>query len=595
MGKKWSGLMLIMMIAVLLLSACTGDKAAEPPKDPPPAAESTDKGSDQAEPDKTEPEKTEPGTSQDDANSGYFPATDKSLNPALALGRKDTLIIGTTAPKGIFSPLFWSTVYDKYVVEVVFDSFLVVQSDGTYAEHLADKIDVSDDGLKYTFHLKPGIKYSDGTPVTVKDYLFALKVLHDPTYDGESDILSLKIKGGQEYHDGKSPDISGVKIIDDNTVEVEVLEVNAQTKNELGTVEFLPEAYYGKGYKLGQLDSVKALNDKPIGSGQYIVTKYTPGQEVVLEANPNYFKGAPKIKNVILKATTDDTRIAMLQSGEIDVDEVTVNEDNVEELTGLGFLDVNIFPTNGYGYVAFNHNDPKYQDVKVRQALTIGLNRKEVVEGAFGKYANVINIPESNVGWAYTNEGIEPYEFDIDKAKKLLDEAGWVEGSDGIREKDGQKFKINFSATADSSVVEALLPIMTKNYKELGIDFNAETLDFNAISEKRKTGDFEMFFAAWGLTPDPDSTVYITNGAQNNIGYSNKTVDELMLKGKKTLDLEGRKEIYKQVFQELNRDLPVIFMYQRRDMWGINARVTGLDITPYKHFTFSLYQAEIVQ
>jgi len=585
LSKKLSGMMVLVLIMMTILAACSGgDKGAEPPKENPPATtdNNTEKPADPA-----------PATEENTKNDGLFPASDKSKNPALALNRKDTLIVGMTSPKGTFSPLFWSTVYDKYVVEAVFDSFLVVQGDGTYKENLADKVDVSEDGLKYTFHLKPGVKYSDGTPVTVKDYYFAIKALHDPSYDGESDILADKIKGGQEYHDGKAKEISGVKLIDDNTVEVEVTEINAQTKINLGTIELLPEAYYGKGFTFGNLDSVKTLSDKPVGSGAYVVKKFTPGQEVVMEANPNYFKGAPKIKNLIFKSTTDETRMAMLQSGEIDMDMVSVNEDSVEELKGLGFLDVNIFPTNGYGYISFNHNDKKFQDVKVRQALAIGLNRKEVVEGIYGNYADVINIPESKQAWAYTNEGIETYDFDTEKAKQLLDEAGWKVGADGVREKDGTKFKINFSATADNPVIDSLIPIMTKNYKDLGIDISAETLDFNAINDKRKSGKFESFFAAWGLTPDPDSTVYITKGSQNQLNYSNKKVDELMLKGKKTLDTEGRKEIYKQVYQELNKDLPVIFLYQRRDMWAINSRITGFDITPYKHFTFSLYQAQI--
>lgn len=265
--------------------------------------------------------------------------------------------------------------------------------------------------------------------------MFALKVLLDGSYDGPSDLLSDKIKGAQEYHDGKAKDISGVKVIDDNTVEVTVLEPQAITKIDLGTVYLVPEAYYGKGYKQGNVESIKALNNKPIGSGQYVLTKYAPGQEVDLTANPNYFKGAPKIKNVVFKTTTEETKMAMLQSGETDMDMVTVSEDNVEELKSYGFLDVNIFPTNGYGYVQFNHKLKKYQDLKVRQALVYGLNRAEVVEGVFGKYADVINIPQSKVSWAYTDENIEKYEFNLDKAKQLLDEAGWKVGSDGIREK----------------------------------------------------------------------------------------------------------------------------------------------------------------
>ncbi|MHA0857554.1 ABC transporter substrate-binding protein [Paenibacillus sp. CMAA1364] len=585
MKKKLSSMMLMMLIMMMIISACSGGNTAEPTKDTPPAATN-----------ETTPEvPTEPTANDEGKNDGVFPASDKSLNPAQALNRADTFIVGMPAPNGTFNPLFWSTAYDRYVVETLFDSFLQVQGDGTYKENLAESIDVSEDGLKYTFVLKSGVKYSDGTPVTVNDYLFALKVLHDPTYDGESDILSLKIAGGQDFFDGKAKDISGVKVTNDNTIEINVTEKTALTKDSLGDISFMPEAYYGKGYKFGKLDSIKELNDKPVGSGKYVLKSYAAGQEVVFEANQDYFKGAPKIKNLIFKATTEDTKLAMLQAGEIDMDMITVNEDNVEELQSLGFLDVHIYPTNGYGYVAFNHKLDKFADVKVRQALTIGLNRAEIVEGIYGKYADVINVPESKVGWAYTEEGVETYDFDLTKAASLLDEAGWVVGSSGVREKDGKKLKIEFSATADNPVVDALLPIMTKNYKELGIEISAETLDFNAIMAKKDSGNFEMFFAAWGLTPDPDNTVYITDGSQNDIGYTNAKVDELMKKGKSELDQEKRKLIYKEMYQELNADLPYIYMYQRRDMWAVNARVKGFDLTPYKNFTNSLDTIEIAK
>ncbi|WP_054958309.1 ABC transporter substrate-binding protein [Paenibacillus dakarensis] len=589
MKKRMSLLLVIMLLAISVLAACSGGKAEEPKQ-----GEEAGQQTPSKEEGKDKEEAPPAGEGEDDSQ-GYFEAQDPSANPQTALDRKDTLIIGTTSPKGVFNPLFWQTSYDKWVADIIFDTFLQVSGDGTYTESLAESAEVSEDGLTYTFKLKPGVTYSDGTPMTVKDYVFALKVLHDPTYDGESDIMSMKIVGGQEYYDGKTDEISGVKVIDDQTVEIKVSEATALTRDYLGEVAFLPEHYYGKDFKRGSMDSLKTLHDKPLGSGPYILKKFSPGQEVVLEANPNYFKGAPKVQNVVLKTTTEETRLPMLQSGEIDMDMISVSEDNVEEVKSLGFLDLNIFPTNGYGYIAFNHNLDKFKDQKVRQALMYGLNRADTVEAIYGRYANPLNIPESSVSWAFTDENIEPYDFDPEKAKQLLDEAGWVAGADGIREKNGEKFTIDFSATADNPVVEALLPIMSSNYKDLGIEVKAETLDFNAIMDKKDRGEFEMFFAAWGLTADPDNTVYITKGAQNDTGYSNKTVDELMRKGKVTLDVEARKDIYKQMYQEMNKDLPNLFLYQRRDAWAINSRVKGFDITAYKDFTLSLYQVELQQ
>lgn len=577
MRKRFSLMLVIMLMLVTVLAACSGGQTAEPtPGETPTPAET-------------------PETPAEDVtkNDGLFEATDMSANPGPATSRTDTLVVGVTSPKGVFNPLFQETAYDDMVNVILFDRFQKINGDGTYSPYLADSIDVSEDGLKYTFKLKSGITYTDGTPVTVNDFYFALKVLHDSSYDGQSDALSFNIKGGKEYYDGTAKEISGVTIVDENTVEVEVTEATALTQDFLGDIPFLPEAYYGKDYKQGNVDSVKALNDKPIGSGQYVMKSFEPGQQVVFEANENYFNGAPKIKNVIYKSTTDETKLAMLTSGEIDMDMVTVDEDNVEEIQALGYLDLNIFPTNGYGYIGMNHERAKFSDVKVRQALVYGLNRAEIVEAVYGKFADVINIPQSKQSWAYTNEGIEAYAFDIEKAKSLLDEAGWTVGADGIREKDGEKFTIEFSGTAENPVVDAILPIMTANYQELGIKLNAETLDFNAISDKTNKGDFDMFFMAWGLTPDPDGTVYTTGGAQNRLKYSNEAYDKLMKEGKTELDREKRKEIYAKAYQELNKDIPDILMYQRRDGWAVNGRINGLEITPYKDFSYDLYKAEI--
>ncbi|WFB58596.1 ABC transporter substrate-binding protein [Paenibacillus sp. BR1-192] len=589
MKKRMSLLLAIMLLAITVLAACSGGGTAEQPPSQGDQTEQTPPAEGDGE------ETTEPPAESGDESQGYFEAEDPSLNPATALNRKDTLVVGMTAPKGVFNPFYWQTAYDRYVVDAIFDSFFSLNGDGTYNNRLAESVEVSEDKLKYTFKLKSGVTYSNGDPVTVKDYAFAMKVLHDKSYDGQSDILSVNIKGGKDYYDGKADEISGIKIIDDHTVEIEVTEANAMTKDNLGTVFFVPESVYGKGYKHGDLEYMKDLHAKPVGSGQYVLKSFSPGQEVVLEANPNYFLGAPKIKNVIYKTTTDETKLAMFQSGEIDMDMVSVSEDNVEAVKEMGFLDINIFPYNGYGYVALNHKDPKFQDVKVRQALMYGLNRAEVVEIIYGPYANVINVPQSSESWAYTNEGIEPYEYDPEKAKQLLDEAGWVPGADGIREKDGKKFDIHFSATADNPVIDALIPIMTQNYQELGIKLTSETLDFNAIMDKKDKGEFEMFFAAWGLTPDPDSTVYITDGQQNDIGFSNPDYDAAMKKGLNAFDLEERKAAYAEAYQALNQNVPDLPIYQRRDMWAINSRLNGIDITPYKNFAIDLYKAEIQQ
>lgn len=493
-------------------------------------------------------------TSNDDSSStsnaettkidGYVAATDSSKNVQTALNRSDTLIIGVLAPDDVFNPLYCEGQYDRYIVDSIFENMLSVDESGLPIENLVESYSVSDDGLVYRFTLKEGLKFSDGSPLTTEDVAFTYTIACDSSYDGPVDLVNgTKLKGAKAYKDGLATSVEGINVIDDRNIEFTLEEVNAAAIYDFTnkTAGILSKAHYGAEYTQGNLDYIKNYHTNPLGSGAYKFVSNKPGQETVLVANENYFKRAPNIKNIIYRATSEDTRIQMLKTGEIDMDMVTVNEDNVQTILDAEFLDLHIFPTNGYGYIGFNVSDEKFADVKVRQALTYGLNRAQIVEAAFtGGYADVINVPQSKESWAYT-PGENDYDYDPEKAAKLLDEAGWIVGSDGIREKDGVKLEIKFTAGTPNSVNEAIIPIAQSNYSELGIKFEAEQMDFNAVREKVNSGKASMFFMAWGLNPDPDSTnLFSTNGSQNRLGYSNEKVDELLLKGLKTTDTEER-------------------------------------------------------
>lgn len=536
---------------------------------------------------------TPPTTTEntESAVEGYIKASDPSKNPVSE--RKDTLVIGINAPEEVFNPLYAESAYDVYVTSTIFEGMLTADENGMPIEALAEKYSISDDGLKYTFTLKEGLKFSDGSPLTTEDVAFTYTVGSDATYDGPTDFVnSTKIKGAKAYKEGTASTIEGINIVDDKTIEFTLEEPNADAIYDFGA-GILSKAYYGKDYKQGNLDYIKGFHKTPLGAGQYKLVKTVAGQEVDLVANENYHKGEPKIPNLIYKVTSEETRMQMLQTGEIDMDMVTVNQDNVQALKDAQFIDLHIFPTNGYGYIGFNFKNPKFQDQKVRQALAYGLNRKEVVDAVYaGGFADVINVPQSKLSWAYY-KGDNAYEFNKDKAIELLEEAGWKVGADGIREKDGVKLEIKFTATSPNPVNDALIPVAQANYKEIGVKFEAEQMDFNAVLEKVDNGSVEMYFMAWGLTPAADATgVFGTEGAQNKISYSNAKVDELLAKGLRETDIEKRKEIYKELYTVLNEDLPYIFLYQRRDMWAVNSRVKGFEdqITPYKDFTQSLYK-----
>ena len=517
-----------------------------------------------------------------------YEAQDMSKNPEVAKKRKDTLVIGTEAPDGVFNPVFMESAYDTYITEAMFAYLLNNDAEGEVTEGLAKMPEVSDDGLTYTIKLKDNLKWSDGSKLTTKDVAFTIKLICDGGYDGPLDLVNgkTKIKGAKEYQEGTASDISGIEIVDDQTMKITLVEKTSSAIYDLGGFMPMPESYYGKDYKQGSTDSIKALNEKPeVSSGPYKFVSYASGQEVKLVANDNYYDGKAKVKNIIYKVTTNDTRLQMLQTGEIDMDELTIGQDNVEATEAAGFLSYQYFPTNGYGYMAFNCAKPQFKDKVVRQALTTALNRKKIVDSVYDQYASVINVNQSKVSWAFY-AGKNKYDYDLEKAKKMLDDAGWKPGSDGIREKDGVKLSLHFLGTSNNPVVDAILSVATDDWKELGVDFSSEKVDFNQMRAKQKTGDFDMLFMAWGLIANPnDSDIFATNGSQNNTNYSNEKVDELYNKLNSELDKDKQKELYKELYTEINEDLPYIFMYQRNDMWAMNGRVKGLDISPYVHYT----------
>ncbi|MGZ9584806.1 ABC transporter substrate-binding protein [Paenibacillus marinisediminis] len=582
MKKKLLMVLSLVLAFSLVLSACGGGETADPGKTP--DTTSAPKTDDTKKEDTKKEEEKKPEL----VTEGLIPAADKSLNPAPAASRTDTAIFGITDPSGVFNPLWAESSYDVYIVNTIFGGLIKVKADGTYEPDMADYT-VSDDSKVITFKLKDGVKFSDGSPVTAEDIAFTTTLMYDPDYDGPSDVMQYApLVGAKEYKEGNAESISGIKVIDEKTIEFTLAEVKVLALSTLGDGP-IPKSVYGKDYKKGNLDTVRNLFQKPVGAGPYKLVEYLPGQEVRLTANEHYYKGVPPIKNVIFKTTTDETKLQLLQTGETDLTDGTVSQDQLDEIAAFGFADTWLNPTNGYGYVAFNNKDPKFTDKKVRQALTIGLNRQEIVDAVYQGYADVINIPQSKVSWSYTNE-VNQYEFDTEKAKAMLDEAGWKVGADGIREKDGVKFNIKFTASTPNAVNEALIPVATKNYKDLGINFVADQMDFNALLDKFNKGDYEMVFLAAQMTPDPQSGegTFRTGGAQNKNNYSNPQVDELWTKAGSTLNMDERKEYFKQIYQLINEDAPMIFMYQRRDLFAINARLQGFDISPYKNFVKSV-------
>lgn len=531
----------------------------------------------------------------DFANYGvdYIKAVDVSKSPKASLDRKDSIVIGIAEMNGIFNYLYGNNAYDVYACYTMFDFNIEPSFDGSVVSGVTD-YKISDGGLTYTFTLKDGIKFWDGNPVTATDLEFAYYLEADPNYDGPIDISKTFIKGLDDYRNGSASTIEGLKIIDDKTLQITLDRVSGAALLNL-QVPLLEKKHYCADFKKGDTSKVKDKNSSPMGTGQYKFISYKPGQELKLEANPDYYKGVPKIKNLVFSITPTGQELQRVIAGETDIDMADVSTDNMQAAKDAGFIDIMRFPTNGYGHIGLDDSNPKFSDVRVRQALMYALNRKAIVKKVYGEYAKVVNIPESNVSWAYDDEGINTYEYDLEKAGQLLDEAGWSLNVDGKREKDGQVFTIKFTCMSPHPVTDILVPVMKDDYSKIGIDVTVENLDWASLYEKATKKQLEAYFMATGLTPDPDasSNSFITNGPQNLSNYSNPIIDELYKKGLSELTAEKRKPYYKEIYKILNNDLPILYVYQRSDMWVANARIQGYEISSFREFFFGLYKVDI--
>jgi peptide/nickel transport system substrate-binding protein len=563
--KKWAGLFSVLLSSSFVLSACGGQEDTA---------------------------STEPVKQQDLKNIKIekIAATDKTKVPDKAKNRKDTLVVGISKPGGVFLPYFQQNGWDGNVTSVIFASLVSTDKQGKPTPELAEKWDVSSDQLTYTFHLRKDLKFSDGSPLTADDVAFTLTLLHDKAYEGEIDISQYAVKGGKEYKEGKATSIEGIQVVDPQTIKVTTEKVNSQTLTALGG-PVLSKAYYGKDYKQNtSLDYLKELYGKPIAAGPYKFEKYIPGQEVRFVANENYYAGKPKIPNFIYKITAGDTKLQLFQTGEVDYTGLGTGDEVLEQAKGLQFADIQIETAASFSYIYMNNNKPYLKDKKVRQALIYGLDRKKYVDTALKGYGTVANVPIHPTSWAYTEEGVNKYEYDKEKAKKLLDEAGWKVGSDGVREKDGQKLKLSYFGPSSAKDSDLLIPIAKENYKEIGVEFNPEFMDFNTMLSKVNKGDYDLASVSTPITSDPSETAgeYLSSANETSLGYKNEKVDELIQKGIETVDIEKRKPIYKELYKELSDDPPVILLNYRRTITGYNGNIKGIDPEKYNSISANL-------
>ncbi len=471
----------------------------------------------------------------------------------------------------------WSVQYDLLVA---FDP----DNLGPAKTGLAQSWDVSPDKKTVTFHLVEGAKWSDGVPITSKDVKYSLDVLG----------------GNGALFTGYTDNVTSVTTPDDNTVVVKTKKPDARIVGGL-FIYMLPEHIYGK-------QSVKKLTTtyRPpvpmVGSGPYITTEFKRNRIIRLSRNPNWRGEKPKFDEIqYIKYGSEDAVERALSLGEIDmvteVQEATF--DRIGKQKGIKTIKA---PSPSFTELAFNlcskancpdaKFNPAIQDRTVRQAIAFAVDRDRVNEistrnTSFTGHGILPNYYKS----FYTQpEGDLDYPYDPDRAKQMLDEAGWKPGSDGIREKNGQKLSFNLYVRSESQTNITAARLVKEMAKEIGVEFKVQIVSVDKLTELttqkvkgKMAPDFDTFIWGWGGDPyDPSILLGLITTAQiggsSDSFYSNPEYDKLYQQEAGEFDLDARKAIVKQLVDISQRDLPYLVLTVDPTLQAYRTdRVSGAD------------------
>ena len=512
---------------------------------------------------------------------------------------------------GVFSPLYYETSYDGDVINLVYQSMLKYDVNSELQPELATEMPtVSEDGLTYTFKLKEGVKFSDDSELTSSDVKYTFTVLADPSYKGRFSSVVSNVEGYEEYYKGDATELTGIETPDDTTVIFHLKEPQIDALNNFGTMGICSDEQYD--YTKGNTEDIANDTNNPIGSGPYKLNKYDKATGASLVKNDKYTgEGDYAVENIIIKKTDAATEYDELANGTVDLLPGQIEQNKIGPSSLNDSLTYNAYTRAGVGYLGFNAAEGATADVAVRQALAYATDRQTFVENYYAFDEASPEMQEQVLGYvpqSYWNpasatmgayvrgeekvDGLVEYTYDLDKANQILDDAGWVKGSDGIRSKDGQRLEVKFMASAENSVLDTLLPMVQKSWKEIGVEVTTTTLDFNTVlanlGDNDKLGEWNCFFLATGYTgvADTDANINLgvdANGNPDANNYARLVDDELneyLNAGYKTADEKVSEEAYLKAMIRANELVGYLPIYGNQYFDLYNTRVKGLETGP---------------
>lgn len=580
--RKKYGLLASSAAIAMLLAACGGDKTP------------TDNGETNGEGTEGEVEGEEGEESGPD-----FASEVKNDGEAVEGGTLRIAMVAESAFPGIFSTEFYGINVDNQLMQPMYGS--VLRSDGNYQwTDGAASFDFDQDTNVATIKLQEGVLWHDGEEVTVDDIVFTHEIIGHPDYDGVRYSDAFKnIEGMPEYKEGTADSISGMRIIDDYTLEIQYVEPMGPAVLQAGGGLWsyaAPRHYYGD-VPVAEMESSPQIRENPIGFGPYKVANIVPGESVEYEAFEDYFEGKPKVEKIIIERVPSSGIVEALKSGEFDI---TLNMpsdlyDSFKE--GIPGYEILGAPGQSYDYISFKlgeydgekniyNPDAKMANLNLRQAMAYALDIDSVGKEFYNglRYRATSHIVPNFED--FFNPDVKGYPFDPEKAKTLLDEAGYkdVDG-DGLREDpNGEKLTINYAARANSDSAEPIALYFIQAWKNVGLDvqlLEGRLHEVNAFYDRVQSDDpeIDVHEGGWGVGSDPTPDGLFGETAAFNFSRfvsdeNNEFIDNML--SQESFDEDFKFEQFNK-WQEyfMNDAAPLIPTFWRTELQLVNNRVSA--------------------
>ncbi len=445
------------------------------------------------------------------------------------------------------------------MISNIHNALIQLDYNGELIPVLAESYEVAEDGLTYTFNLHQGVKFHDDKELTAADVKY--------TYEFYSVAENGSTLANNFLNMGE------IETPDDYTVVIHMNDINAAFLANGATTWIVQGEYHAE---VGE----DVYRTQPIGTGQFKLAEWVPAEYTLLEAFPDHFRGRPKVDFLRQNTVPEPSvRSIALETGEADSatwpllveDSLRLRDDEGYPVFSSLAGSVKHFP--------LNNKHPILSEKLVRQALITAIDRQRIIDELWNGAAQIAHSNLSPANGFYYKADVKQYPYDPEAAKALLEEAGWVEGADGIREKDGNKLTFTCNTITGDQARRPIAELVQQFFKEVGVDMQLAEAPVAAINEALKAGDMDASLYNWtfGSATEPDaSTTLRTGGGSNFTSFSNARVDELLDLGLKTVDLEERRQYYYEIQDIVAEEVPFLFLQWDQWLSVWHPRVTDL-------------------